>query len=33
MLMHGPLVTEFKADEKFQAYKEGILSQDFVPEV
>lgn len=31
MLMHGPLVTEFKADDKFQMYKSGILFQDVIP--
>jgi hypothetical protein len=25
MLLHGPLVTEFKCDEAFQTYKKGIL--------
>ena len=27
MLMHGPLVTEFKCDEKFSLYHSGILMQ------
>lgn len=31
MLMHGPLVTEFKADDNFQMYRSGILSQDHIP--
>jgi len=31
MLMHGPVVTEFLADDNFQLYKEGILSQSVIP--
>ena len=31
MLMHGPVVTEFKADDSFQLYKEGILTQNVIP--
>ena len=27
MLMHGPVTTEFKCDENFQMYREGIMVQ------
>jgi len=29
--MHGPVVTEFLADDSFQLYKDGILSQAVIP--
>ena len=28
MLMHGPVTTEFKCDDNFQVYKEGIMVQE-----
>jgi len=28
MLMHGPVTTEFKCDDSFQVYREGIMVQD-----
>jgi hypothetical protein len=32
MLMHGPLVTEFKCDDNFSIYSDGILIQANIPE-
>jgi len=29
--MHGPVVTEFLADDNFQLYKDGILAQNVIP--
>lgn len=28
MLMNGPVTTEFKCDDNFQVYKEGIMIQE-----
>jgi hypothetical protein len=31
--MHGPLITEVNAEQKFMAYRGGILIQDEIPYV
>ena len=31
MLLNGPVVTEFKCDDNFGMYKEGVLVQSDLP--